>query len=192
MMNIDVLTAELVESTTGPQWMIGAEITEDDGTVRRHAYTFPEDTFEWRAAEYALDPADFETLLETVLYEFHLPPEEGFHPLVSEATPERARERHRARLAAVKGAGRVRGVKGASPRVSAPGAAVVLESGEEDPLATLRRESPLSPLHIAVKARYSLEQRDRLLEQLADAAAAPRRPARSVTSTYRDLIRRAS
>lgn len=41
------------------------------GTVRHHV--FPKNTLEWRAAEYGIDPADVDTLLDIVLHEPHAP-----------------------------------------------------------------------------------------------------------------------
>lgn len=37
------------------------------------AHIIPKDTFEWRAAEYGIDPDDTETLLQMVLHEPHIP-----------------------------------------------------------------------------------------------------------------------
>jgi hypothetical protein len=37
-----------------------------------HVHTMPQDILEWRAAEYGIDPADTDTLLEIVLHEPHM------------------------------------------------------------------------------------------------------------------------
>ena len=47
---------------------------KEDGT--NHMHVFPKDAMEWRAAEYDIDPADVETLMDVVLYEPFLDPED--------------------------------------------------------------------------------------------------------------------
>lgn len=60
-----------------PCWEIA--ILKPDGTLHRHL--MPTMALEWRAAEYGIDPADVDTLLDVVLHEPHLPtvddPERG-------------------------------------------------------------------------------------------------------------------
>jgi len=51
-----------------PVWMI--DMASDDGTAR--AAGFPHSTLAWRAAEYGIDPSDFDTLLDVVLHEPHM------------------------------------------------------------------------------------------------------------------------
>jgi hypothetical protein len=38
-----------------------------------HLHVLPVDTLAWRAAEYGIDPADLDTLLDVVLHEPHMP-----------------------------------------------------------------------------------------------------------------------
>jgi hypothetical protein len=45
---------------------------KEDGT--NHTHVFPKDTFDWRAAEYDIDPADIETLMDVVLHEPYVDP----------------------------------------------------------------------------------------------------------------------
>ncbi|MFG1709250.1 hypothetical protein ACFLIM_39270 [Nonomuraea sp. M3C6] len=62
---------------TNPQ---GAEPLWGVATVRpdggRILHTFPHSTLEWRAAEYGIDPADSDTLLDVILHEPYLPNED--------------------------------------------------------------------------------------------------------------------
>ena len=51
-----------------PCWRIYSRMP--DGNL--HGYVFPQNTLEWRAAEYGIDPDDVETLLDVVLHEPHL------------------------------------------------------------------------------------------------------------------------
>lgn len=54
-----------VPSLEGWNWAVRSQ----DGEGNTHTHVFPADIFEWRAAEYNLDPVeDFETLLDMVLY----------------------------------------------------------------------------------------------------------------------------
>lgn len=46
----------------------------EDGT--NHMHVFPKDTLEWRAAEYEIDPTDVDTLIDVVLHEPFLDPED--------------------------------------------------------------------------------------------------------------------
>lgn len=62
----------VTETATGsgtPCWMV---LYQDDGGAF-HSHTFPHDTLHWRAAEYDIDPADIDTLLDIVLHEPHIP-----------------------------------------------------------------------------------------------------------------------
>lgn len=48
-----------------PCWAV--DMMKPDGTPHRHV--FPKDTLAWRAAEYGIDPADTEQLMDIVLHE---------------------------------------------------------------------------------------------------------------------------
>lgn len=180
-MDIVVHHAELVEQGGDTRfWMVTTEV---GGELIPHA--FPEDTLEWRAAEYGIDPADMETLLEVVLYEPHLTHDPYDPDLLDVAeTVDKARTHHLARIGQLRGTGRVRAATrveildarrravaavrsaGRDPDVDLRGAAgtplraaghkarVLLESGTEDPLAVLRREIPIDPDVVAVKAEH--------------------------------------
>lgn len=50
------------------------EIDDETGTPYIDSYSFPAEVFEIRAAEYDIDPEDFDTLLDIVQYEVWLPP----------------------------------------------------------------------------------------------------------------------
>jgi hypothetical protein len=67
------------------------DVTGDDGLTVRTAYVFPKDTLEWRAAEYGLDPADTQTLLDIVLFEPHIQIDPDWH-LYSAPTVDDARD----------------------------------------------------------------------------------------------------
>jgi hypothetical protein len=53
------------------QMMCTLDVTDDGGTTVRTAYFLPYDAAEWRIAEYDLDPADHETVLDILLWEMH-------------------------------------------------------------------------------------------------------------------------
>jgi hypothetical protein len=84
---------------------VHAHVERPDGMHIQHS--FPVDTLEWRAAEYDIDPADLDTLLDVVLAELHLtdltPGEDVTHPngLFNAPDIETAREHHLTRCGAV-------------------------------------------------------------------------------------------
>ncbi|MGW6738667.1 hypothetical protein [Streptomyces sp. NPDC055013] len=59
-----------------------------DGTY--HDYYFPQDTLEWRAAEYDIDPTDVEGLLDIVLHEPHKAPVGRDDPALKEGRVSQA------------------------------------------------------------------------------------------------------
>ena len=59
-----------------PVWVAFGTQTDDDGTMVPYMHQFPCDTLEWRAAEYGIDPADVDTLLDIVLAEPYLTPQD--------------------------------------------------------------------------------------------------------------------
>lgn len=77
---------------------------DPNGEVQAHA--FPPDALEWRAAEYHIDPTDTATLLDIVLHEPHLTPEQASdahpHHLHQAPTIEQARTTHLAHIADAK------------------------------------------------------------------------------------------
>lgn len=64
-----------------PCWYVDTE--RPDGSQRRHV--FPKTTLAWRAAEYGIDPADTDTLLDIVLHEGFAPHPDN--PLTAAADP---------------------------------------------------------------------------------------------------------
>lgn len=76
--------------------VIKREITHDNGFVEQGCYIFPEDTLEWRAAEYDLDPSDMDSIMEIVLAECHLDPvpDEDMPVLFTADTIVEARTKH--------------------------------------------------------------------------------------------------
>lgn len=54
-----------------PHWRVFYEVPGGDGPLI-HCHAFPPSTLAWRAAEYGIDPADSQTLLDIVLHEPHM------------------------------------------------------------------------------------------------------------------------
>ncbi|GAX54751.1 hypothetical protein [Streptomyces olivochromogenes] len=69
-----------------PLWHIVS--LKPDGTY--HDYVFPQDSLEWRAAEYSIDPSDVETLLDVILHEPHKAPLNRDDPALMEGRISRA------------------------------------------------------------------------------------------------------
>lgn len=183
-MDMTVHHADLVDIEGQRLWMVSVEKDTGNGP-EVVSHVFPEDTLEWRAAEYGIDPADTDTLLEMVLYEAHLTDEDpaSTHPLYISATREEARAAQLARIQAVKGAGKVRGVRGRSQHRGADPAKVkiLLESGVDDPVAVIKRESPIHAEVIALKRERVERARERLASARASRPARIEAGARSVT-----------
>jgi len=71
------------------------EIKSPDGSTYLALFTFPDDTLEWRSAEYQIAPSEMDLLLDIVLYEPVLPPPDDPIPLLYRAeTIEEARTGH--------------------------------------------------------------------------------------------------
>lgn len=68
-MRLDLIDVEM----HGDEHLLATvDVTKPGEKTVRIAYIFPRDTLEWRAAEYGIDPADVETLLDIVLWEPHM------------------------------------------------------------------------------------------------------------------------
>lgn len=99
------ITIESVDYDSQRQvWLAAITVTDDAGTTTRFGHAFPADAMEWRAAEYGIDPSDTATLLDIVLAEPHLTPEEWSigHQLHAAPDIDTARRDHIARCAAAK------------------------------------------------------------------------------------------
>lgn len=71
------------------------ELPDGNGGTLLNLLTMPQDTLEWRAAEYLINPSDTDLLLDVVLYEAFLPPEaDGIPMLIKASTVDEAREYH--------------------------------------------------------------------------------------------------
>lgn len=99
--NIQQSRAQQVSGT--PCWLV--TLLKADGAT--HAYLISTVALEWRAAEYGIDPADVDTLLDVILHEPHIPmTDDGSGPryaddgpdLLSAENTSAAREAHLARI----------------------------------------------------------------------------------------------
>jgi hypothetical protein len=153
-MHITVEEARLTVEGPHRWWNLYTRVDREDGSEPyMMSHKFPEETFEWRVAEYDLDPTDRDTLLHIVLYEPYLneddrdPDQSHVHaPSVAAA-----RDYHLGRIRELGGKRPLRGSRGmAADTVPLPDP-VAVHSAEEDPIEVLRREMVLSHPHIAVK-----------------------------------------
>lgn len=71
------------------------EVSDGSGGTVLNLFTFPEDTLEWRSAEYQIEPDQTDLLMDLVLYEGMLP---GPSVLFTAGTIEEAREVHVGRV----------------------------------------------------------------------------------------------
>lgn len=99
-----VRTVESVEERRNGDvdcWRVVTRAPGDGGIT----HIFPKAALEWRAAEYGIDPADVDTLLDVVLHEQLMDDDtaaENARALASAASTAEARQAHTARIAAVK------------------------------------------------------------------------------------------
>lgn len=97
--------SQVTEQRNGELWEVFVHGTDDEGVTRLlGGHTFPKEVLESRAAEYDLDPQDTATLLEIVLIEPHLSPEEWATGYLLGDAPDiaTARADHLARITAAK------------------------------------------------------------------------------------------
>lgn len=144
---------EYTEEVSAPCWLIMMQ--KPDGT--NHGYLFPQDTFEWRAAEYGTN--DFEVLLDIVLHEPFLPPttarramETGrdvdtTKPLYLSESTQEARYNHLARVERAK----AEMVRVVSPESTGKVAGKGMALASTDPLDVLRFNSRIEPERLAAK-----------------------------------------
>lgn len=107
MDTVTEITIKSVEEKHSPEGVAFLVVEEalvlNDGTAWRGVHTFPADTLEWRAAEYGIDPADLDTLLDIVLHEPYMEEPDQPDLLLHDAPSiEEARTYHLARVKRVK------------------------------------------------------------------------------------------
>lgn len=79
------------------------ELPDGNGGTLLYLLTIPQDTLEWRAAEYLIEPSDTDLLLDVVLYEAFLPSEpDGIPMLMKASTVDEARDYHVGQVMAAK------------------------------------------------------------------------------------------
>lgn len=189
-MQITIDHADLIEHSNGGRlWMLGL-LVENGEQSKRILHAMPEETLENIAVEYGLDPDDFDTLLDVVLYlPYVADPITHDHPKAPHLVGDvaEAREHLLAQVQAAKGAGRLKGQRGrsvigaAGPRMASM---VVLDSGAEDPIEVLRREIPRSAEHIEIKREAYQRTRQRVGQERAAKAVA--KQAASATGRARE------
>lgn len=186
-MDITVHHADLIDQGGQRCWLLGLEVDRGDGP-QMLAYLLPEDTLEWRAAELGIDPDDRTALLDIVLHEPFLPADApDVEPPADQAE---ARARHLAKVRAVRGKGRVRGATGDSPyKPAARRADVLADSGTEDPLVVLRREMPVDPEFVAVKAEHVAAIRADVRRRFTARGTGPSAGRRDVDRLRAQLVR---
>jgi hypothetical protein len=123
-------------------WVVAMTRVHDDGSTEEGSHVFPKDALEWRAAEYGIDPADRDTLLDIILTEPHLSEEDrAVGPDLANAdTVDEARAAHITRCAKVKLQYRM------STRLPA--------------LDRVRDESPMNPEALEIKRNVVHEGRE--------------------------------
>lgn len=100
----DVVDVNLVSvEQQGNVISVEREMVRDDGSIIIGHHKFPVDTLEWRAAEYGIDPADLDTLLDIVIHEPFLgDPDRPDLALHEAPTVEEARAYHLERIKKIK------------------------------------------------------------------------------------------
>lgn len=136
-------------------WLIGIKRTDDDGVEDRIALFMPIDIMEWRSAEYGISPSDRSTLLDVVIAESFMGPEDYAQgaTLWDDNDEETTRRDHLARCSSVKLKNRI------STR------------GTGNPLREMRDDSPMHPEALAIKAKFVRESLSRIKRGIGSAAS---------------------
>lgn len=139
-------------------WTAHRQVVWDDGAVENGVHVFPLVTLEWRAAEYDIDPADVDTLLDIVLAEPYLTPEDWATGTRLLDAPDiaTARHDHIARCAAAKLRHRI----STRPRPPAAG-----QARPPHPLDAIRADPHIDLEVIAVKREHVRLLRQAVAEQ---------------------------
>jgi hypothetical protein len=116
-------------------WVVAVQRMHDDGTMDEGVHVFPDETLEWRAAEFGVSPDDRDTLLDIVLTEPYLTAEDWNQgsQLHDAASITEAREHHLARVARAKLRHRM------------------TTRGKAHPLERVRREAAMHPEALQLK-----------------------------------------
>lgn len=133
------------------------ETPEETLWAEQSGHCFPKDVFEWRAAEYGIDPTDMTTLLDIVLAEAFLEPKE-FAPgesLHDAPTIEVAREAHLRRCAKGK----------LKARVSSRAAKDVNPTG---PLHAILTSSPMDLEALDLKKKFVHSMRQEFARRVSE------------------------
>jgi hypothetical protein len=119
------------------QMVCTVDVTDDEGTLTRVAHFIPYEAAEWRIAEYDLDPADTDTVVDVLLWEAHahadVPEELRLH---AAPTVEAARE---ALLGAVQARKGVARASKAGPEAEARQRLIALCPVDEEVVAAKRQ-----------------------------------------------------
>lgn len=152
------LRAQLVDTL----WRIELQLTYSDGSTEQRLYVLPQDTIEWRMAEYEYDPStDLDEVTEMVLFEAVVTDEPDLsHPdhLYNTASVEQARTRHRQRHRDRRK--RLQVKDSTATPVSAPSLAASA-AAKLDVRGALQQACPVSDQHLQVKRDYVAQVRDR-------------------------------
>lgn len=163
----------------GEYWMVHTALAYDDGTATTGGFAFPKDALEWRAAEYGIDPAAIDTLLDVVLVECYMTDEECATgtTLVTAATVAEARRDHLARVAAAKLRLRITTRTKAEPEVrSFLAAKLKVPEERANELDFLRVLSDLDPEIVEIKSRVVRSNVRMAKRQEEHVKARPARP----------------
>lgn len=138
MSKVSVTSVEKVTKGNNDFWMVMLNVVDDNGNAEDTAWIFPTDSLEWRAAEYGIDPSDTATLMDVLLAEAFLGPEDFEEGTRLHEAPDidAAREAHLARCARSKLRHRM------STR------------GKDHPLNRVRDESPMNARVLEAKKAH--------------------------------------
>lgn len=171
-MNVMIHNAQLVAGVGQNSWMFAVEVDREDGTAPQMvAMVFPEDTIEWRTAEYGLDDLSDDELWDLVIREALTPTstEEVQGRLAKPLTDRRQEylDKHR-------GSGLKKRAKGARrPRVNetgqplkaaGPRERVLVDSDLDDPMETVKKHTPRRGEHVRARREVFEDLRQRMIE----------------------------
>lgn len=152
-MHIEFMAAE--DDGLG-HWSVKFKRTNDDGSEEDGTHVFPHDILEWRAAEYGIDPANKELLLDIVLAEPYLTEDDwNGSPNIydGKSTIAEARDAHISRC------------KKAKERHQPPGKA---KARVRSPLAVIHEQALMNPDAVALKRKLVENNRIHIATKMAD------------------------
>lgn len=163
-MDVTIYNADLIQSPSGAQWVLSMEVEGVDGIS---GHIIPVEAFENTAAEYGLDPSNFDQLLEIIVYRAYIPGDllgpRNPKWLFNAESIDEARENLLEMVADTKGTGTLTSVSGQSPQQALQEQVPRLNrSAKADPIAFMKKHTPIDQSVMEVRRQVTQRHRDKI------------------------------